>query len=67
MEALFPPTTNVTFTSDMSEEIEGMVSSLENNIVSGLILIVAILLFFLGAGTSYSSLSQFLRQCFFRS
>ena len=52
MEALFPPTTNVTFTSDMSEEIEVMVSSLENNIVSGLILIVAILLFFLGAGTS---------------
>ena len=29
-----------------------MVSSLENNIVSGLILIVVILLFFLGAGTS---------------
>ena len=52
MEALFPPTTNVTFTSDMSEEIDVMVSSLENNIVSGLILIVAILLFFLGAGTS---------------
>jgi multidrug efflux pump subunit AcrB len=36
----------------MSEQIEMMVSSLENNIISGLILIVAILLFFLGAGNS---------------
>jgi len=52
MESLFPPTTKVTFTSDMSGEIDQMVSSLENNIVSGLILIVAVLLFFLGAGTS---------------
>jgi len=52
MQSLFPPTTKVTFTSDMSEEIDQMVSSLENNIVSGLILIVAVLLFFLGAGTS---------------
>ena len=52
MESLFPPTTKVTFTSDMSDQIDEMVSSLENNIVSGLILIVAVLLFFLGAGTS---------------
>jgi len=47
-----PPSTSIVITSDMSEQIEDMVSSLENNIVSGLILIVGILLFFLGARTS---------------
>ncbi len=52
MEALFPPTTVVKITSDMSEEIDVMVSSLENNIISGLILIVGVLLFFLGLRTS---------------
>jgi multidrug efflux pump len=50
---LFPPTTAVSITGDMSEQIEKMVSSLENNIISGLILIVGILLFFLGAGNSF--------------
>ena len=48
MEPLFPPTTVVKFTSDQSEEIRTMVSSLENNIISGLILVVGVLLFFLG-------------------
>lgn len=43
-----PPTTNVKITSDMSEEINMMVSSLENNIISGLFLVVGVLLFFLG-------------------
>lgn len=52
MAPLFPPTTTATITSDQSEQIEDMVSSLENNIISGLILIVGVLLFFLGAGTS---------------
>jgi multidrug efflux pump len=52
MASLFPPTTTVVITGDQSKKIEDMVSSLENNIVSGLILIVAVLLFFLGAGTS---------------
>ncbi len=52
MRPLFPPTTRVTITSDMSKDIEHMVSSLENNIVSGLILIVAILMFFLGLSNS---------------
>ena len=52
MEPLLPPTTEVRITSDQSEDIEDMVSSLENNIVSGLILIVGVLFFFLGAGTS---------------
>ena len=44
----FPPTTVVKITADQSEDIRTMVSSLENNIVSGLILVVAVLLFFLG-------------------
>ena len=48
----FPPSTRVEFTSDMSEDIAMMVSSLENNIVSGLILIVGVLLFFLGLANS---------------
>lgn len=52
MERLFPPTTVVKITSDMSKDIDVMVSSLENNIISGLILIVGVLLFFLGLRTS---------------
>ncbi len=43
-----PPTTNFEITSDQSNDIKSMVSSLENNIISGLILVVGVLLFFLG-------------------
>ena len=50
--SVFPPSTRVEFTSDMSEDIAMMISSLENNIISGLILIVGVLLFFLGLRTS---------------
>jgi multidrug efflux pump len=52
MRPEFPPTTDVSYTADQSKQIVLMVSSLENNIVSGLILIVGVLLFFLGARTS---------------
>ncbi len=52
MEAELPPTTVVKITSDQSVQIADMVSSLENNIISGLILIIVVLLFFLGAGNS---------------
>ncbi|RMH11118.1 MAG: efflux RND transporter permease subunit [Gemmatimonadetes bacterium] len=52
MQPEFPPSTVVKLTSDQSKQIENMVSSLENNIVSGLILIVAVLLFFLGTTNS---------------
>lgn len=52
MAPLLPPTTDIRITSDQSEQIEEMVSSLENNIISGLILIVGVLFFFLGARTS---------------
>ena len=52
MEPLFPPTTVVKITSDMSEDIRMMVSSLENNVISGLLLIIGVLFFFLGLRTS---------------
>jgi multidrug efflux pump subunit AcrB len=44
----FPASTVVKITSDQSSDIREMVSSLENNIISGLILVVSVLLFFLG-------------------
>lgn len=43
-----PPTTKFEITSDQSDQINSMVSSLENNIISGLLLVVGVLLFFLG-------------------
>ncbi len=52
LQPLFPPTTVVKITSDQSTDIDMMVSSLENNIVSGLLLIILILLFFLGLANS---------------
>ena len=52
MRPLFPPSTEVSITSDMSDDIGQMVNSLQNNIISGLILIVGILLFVLGMRTS---------------
>ncbi len=48
MQPSFPPTTVIKITSDVSEEVHKMVSSLENNIISGLIFVVAVLLFALG-------------------
>ena len=47
-----PPTTLAEITSDQSKDIRMMVSSLENNIVSALILIMGVLLFFLGVANS---------------
>ena len=52
MEADFPPGTIVKITSDVSEDIAGMVSSLENNIISGLLLVMAVLIFVLGVRTA---------------
>jgi multidrug efflux pump subunit AcrB len=43
-----PPTTVAKLTSDRSSDVRNMVSSLENNIISGLLLVVGVLLFFLG-------------------
>ncbi|MGI9038586.1 MAG: efflux RND transporter permease subunit, partial [Gemmatimonadota bacterium] len=52
MEPDFPPTTEVSITSDGAKQVRVMVSSLENSIISGLILVVAVLLFALGARTA---------------
>jgi len=52
MQPEFPPGTVVKITSDQSEDIRDIVSSLENNIISGLILVVGVLLFFLGVRTA---------------
>jgi len=52
MEPAFPPTTVWKITSDQSKDIRMMVSSLENNVISGLLLIVGVLFFFLGVRTS---------------
>ncbi len=52
MRPLLPPSTEVRVTSDSSDDIGEMVSSLQNNIISGLLLIVGVLLFVLGLRTS---------------
>ena len=52
MQAEMPPSTEVAYTSEQTDQIRDMVTSLENNIVAGLILILAVLLFFLGLRTS---------------
>jgi len=48
MRSLFPPTLKIDLTSDMSNDVQLMVSDLENNILSGLILVVAVILIFIG-------------------
>jgi multidrug efflux pump subunit AcrB len=48
MEPTFPPTTHISITSDAAKYVRSMVSNLENNIISGLILVVSVLLFVLG-------------------
>ncbi len=53
LRPIFPAGTGVEITSDMTEQIEMMVSSLENNIISGLLLIIGVLLFFLGLNNSF--------------
>lgn len=47
-ENVFPKDLIVTKTNDQSEQTRELVSSLENNIISGVILVVLVLLFFLG-------------------
>lgn len=43
-----PPSTVYKITNDQSKDVKSMVANLENNIISGLILVVGVLLFFLG-------------------
>jgi len=44
----FPSGTEVTITGDQSENVRTLVKDLENNIISGLLFVIAVLLFFLG-------------------
>jgi len=44
----FPSGTEVLITGDESENVQSLVTDLENNIISGLIFVIAVLLFFLG-------------------
>ncbi|MFP4623749.1 MAG: efflux RND transporter permease subunit [Gemmatimonadota bacterium] len=48
LESGFPAGTVVKITGDQSEDIRAMVLNLENNIISGLLLVLAVLMFFLG-------------------
>lgn len=47
-----PPGTQVLVTGDQSEDVRDLVRDLENNIISGLVFVIAVLLFFLGLRTS---------------
>ena len=44
----FPTGTTVVLTGDQSEEVETLVKDLENNIIAGILFVIAVLLFFLG-------------------
>ena len=44
----FPSGTEVTITGDQSENVETLIKDLENNIIAGILFVVAVLLFFLG-------------------
>lgn len=48
----FPAGTRVTITGDQSTNVRTLVRDLENNIIAGLIFVVTVLLFFLGARTA---------------
>jgi multidrug efflux pump len=48
MRPLFPPALKIDLTSDMSHDVRLMVSDLENNIISGLILVLAVIFVFIG-------------------
>ena len=48
LNGAIPEGVDITITNDQSQQTRDMVSSLENNIVSGVLLVVLVLLFFLG-------------------
>ncbi len=48
MRPLLPPTLAISLTADMAEDIRAMVSDLENNILTGLILVLCVVLIFIG-------------------
>jgi len=48
MRAVLPPALEISLTSDMSHDVRIMVADLENNILSGLILVLVVLFLFIG-------------------
>jgi multidrug efflux pump subunit AcrB len=48
MRPLLPPALRIDLTSDMSDDVRLMISDLENNILSGLILVLAVIFSFIG-------------------
>jgi multidrug efflux pump len=50
---VFPPGLNVTITNDQSSFTKEMVSSMENNIISGVLVVVGVLMLFLGIRNAY--------------
>ncbi len=52
-KTVFPSDLNVTITNDQSSFTREMVSSLENNIISGVIVVVGVLMLFLGIRNAY--------------
>ena len=48
MKPLLPPALKIDLTSDMSHDVRLMVTDLENNILSGLILVLAVIFVFIG-------------------
>ena len=52
-----PPTTTYNITNDQSIDVVNMVSNLENNIISGLILVVGVLLFSRCSNSSFVGIS----------
>jgi multidrug efflux pump len=48
MKPILPPALKIDLTSDMSNDVRLMVSDLENNILSGLILVLAVIFAFIG-------------------
>ncbi|HPC04910.1 MAG TPA: efflux RND transporter permease subunit [Syntrophales bacterium] len=68
MRPLLPPSLKIDLTSDMSKDVDLMVNDLENNILSGLILVLAVIVLFIGGRSAvfvslaipYSMLMTFL-------
>ena len=48
MRPILPPSLRIDLTSDMSNDVRLMVADLENNILSGLILVLAVIILFIG-------------------
>lgn len=53
MRSVLPPSLQLNLTSDMSEDVKLMVADLENNIISGLILVLAVIFVFINARSAF--------------